>query len=144
MHTFLRSGGIALAMTGALAIPAATAQGTPQAHPATHMSARAGRMPAVRVDVRTTKDGLTRSHSGFRPGMTVFHIHRGASGGGVEVVRLKGDYTIKDLQADAPQIFGGDTKVIRRVDRHVVFIGGAQARHGMVNAFGARLEKAGR
>ena len=145
MHRFLRSGGIALAVTGALAIPVATAQGTPQSHHAAmHVPARAGHTPAVRVDVRTTKNGLTRSRSGFRPGMTVFHVHRGASGGGVEVVRLKGDYTIKDLQDDVPQIFGGDTKVIRRVDRHVVFIGGAQARHGTVNAFGARLEKAGR
>jgi hypothetical protein len=137
MHASLRSAGFALVASVSLASQALPAHASTAVHPSD--AGVAARPAAVQVHVRTMKDGVTRSRNGFRPGNTVFTVRRGTSGGSVEVLRLRHGYTIRDFKKDAQGIFSGDPKLVRRVDRHVVFYGGAQARRGTVNKFGVHL-----
>jgi hypothetical protein len=93
-------------------------------HTGRHATER--RLPPVVVDVRATKDGVTRSRTNFRPGNTVFNIRSAGGRGTIEVVRLRHGYTVAHLRKDASTVFNGDVKAVRSIDRHVVFYGGSQ------------------
>lgn len=96
--------------------------------------------PAVHVTIGVSKQGVTRSRTGFRPGYTVFNIRSTGGGGTVEVIRLKHGYSLKMLRKDFGGLFNGDVKAVRRVDRMVEFYGGSEVDRDRVNAFATRVD----
>ena len=93
--------------------------------PATSPSAPSARVAPVVVDIGVGRHSVTRSRTGFRPGNTVFNVHSIGGRGSIEVLRFKRGYTLRMFRRDAGGLFSGDVTAIRRVDRKVVFYGGA-------------------
>ncbi len=82
--------------------------------------------PPVTVAIAVTKNGITRSRTGFRPGWTRFDIRSAGGGGTVEVMRLRHGYTLAMLRRDFGRLFNGNVKAVRRVDHGVSFYGGSE------------------
>jgi len=80
----------------------------------------------VTVDIAVTKNGITRSRTGFRPGWTRFNIRSSGGGGTVEVMRLRHGYTVRMLRRDFGRLFSGNVKAVRRIDHGVNFYGGSE------------------
>lgn len=147
MRASFRSRGTAVLAAATLATSlAATTFGTASASGATahraaaaHTTAR--RLPPVVVNVRVTKDGLTRSRSNFRPGNTIVNIRSAGGGGTVEVMRLHHGYTLAELRQDFSTLFNGDVQAVRSIDKHVEFYGGSQVYKHRTASFATYLHR---
>jgi len=139
MQTRYRAAATALLLT-ATAGMAATG-GAAEAS-GTHHAGKAAKSLVVTVK---SKDGaLKLSTDSIRPGNTIFkvkNIDGKASKGDIQMLRLKGGYTIEDLFNDIPGLFGGDTPTVQRVDDHVVFYGGMKAKGKQVNKWAINVDK---
>jgi hypothetical protein len=123
MQTRYRAAATALLLTAtaALAAPggAADAAGT---H---HASAKAR---SLTVTIASTRKGPAVSTNVLRPGFTTFKVvHKSGKAAGIEVLRLRKGYSLNHLLKDLPKVAGEtvSVKAVRRVDKNVIFYGGA-------------------
>lgn len=115
----------ALLLSTSLAATSVAATTWAEASPRPAASATVARTAPLVVDIGVGKHSVTRSRTGFRPGNVIFNVHSIGGGGAIEVLRLRHGYTLAMLQHDANGLFSGDLASIRRVDRKVIFYGGA-------------------
>ena len=115
---------------------AATGKGA--THRSTQVTPRLA--PPVTVAIAVTKNGITRSRTGFRPGWTRFDIRSAGGGGTVEVMRLRHGYTLRMLRRDFGGLFSGDVKAVRRVDHGVNFYGGNEVERHRTLSFATYLD----
>jgi hypothetical protein len=141
MHTRSKAAATALLLTASVTGLAATS-GSAQAigsHPASHARAAA----TLTVNVQSTKNGPVLDTTTIAPGNTVFSFTRAGAGGGIEILRLKAGYSINQAGQDFGKLFSGDVKAIRRIDKNVVFYGGAATVKGAASQIGMKLDKTG-
>jgi hypothetical protein len=129
---------IVLALALSLAAPplvAAPAGATAkQARPA----AAAANLPVLHVEVTVDGRGITSATSGLRPGNTVFDLTmRGRGHAAVQLLRLRHGYTVQQLRRDLEK---DSVRVIRRIDRRVVFYGGMPVSRNKPAHFGAEVD----
>ena len=72
----------------------------------------------------TTANGMTMLHAG----QYHFHVVSAAGAHAVQFLRLRNGYTAQQAGADIPKAFGGNVPAVQRVDKGIVFRGGAEAR----------------
>jgi hypothetical protein len=141
MQTRYRAAAMALLLT-ATAGMAATG-GAAEASGTHHAGAKAAKSLTITVKSKSGKVGLS-DHS-ITPGNTIFkvkNIDGKASKGDIQMVRFENGYTLDDLFADIPGLFGGDTATVQRVDDNVVFYGGMKAKGKQVNMWEVDLDVA--
>ncbi|HEY2299506.1 MAG TPA: hypothetical protein VGH43_17355 [Jatrophihabitans sp.] len=95
-------------------------------------------VPTVVVHVSGKSVSLSTGHR-LHAGRTVFKVVTGKGDHGLQILRLRNGYTLAQAGADLPKAFGGDVRAIRRVDRNIVFRGGAEARPHKPGWFSATL-----
>ena len=144
MHSRPRTMAAALLLSASLATTT-VASGSAQAVTAHHRASTtapdtARLVRAVHVTIGVSKQGVTRSRTGFRPGYTVFDIRSTGGGGTVEVMRLKHGYTLKMLRKDFGGLFNGDVEAVRRIDHKVMMYGGSQVDRHRTSSFATYLE----
>jgi hypothetical protein len=103
---------------------ALTLAGAPLAAPAGAGAAPERDVAPLVVTVDTGPSQTTLSTTTVTPGPVILDL---VGRGGVDVVTFRHGYTVADLAKDAKKLFAGSVKVVRRVDRGVVFWGGTQA-----------------
>jgi hypothetical protein len=141
MHTRSCAAATALLLT-ASAAGVALAGGSAQAS-GSHVSHRAA--TKLVVTIKSTPSGPVLSDSRFRPGNTIFKVKRDGAGGLMQVFRLKPGYTILDAGTDfglafpADETTPPDVAAVRRLDKNVVFYGGARVRE----RWAVKIDKAG-
>jgi hypothetical protein len=144
MQTRYRAAATALLLT-ATAGMAATG-GPAEASGTHHAGDKAAK--SLTVTIKSTGQGPKVSVDKIRPGFTTFKIVRKAKGsGGLEVLRLKKGYTLKDLARDVPKITGdvANVKAVRRIDKNVVFYGGGDvSKAAPVAKIAMNIDKAGK
>lgn len=138
MHARTWAAATALLLTAS--VTGLTAAGTAEA-----TTPRSGHAKAamLTVNVSSTKKGPVLDATTIRPGNTVFSMTRGNAGGSIEIMRLKAGYSISQAAADFGQLFKGDTAAIKRIDRLVVFYGGAAVPKTGASQIGFKLDKRG-
>jgi hypothetical protein len=94
------------------------------AHAAAASAHRDTTAPTITVTTSGQSGSTTLSTSSITPGGVMFDL---VGRGSVDVITFHGHYTLADLSKDAKKLFSGDVKTVRRVDKHVVFWGGAPA-----------------
>jgi hypothetical protein len=140
MHTRSKAAATAL-LLGASVTGLATTSGSAQA-----MGSRSethARATTLTVNVPSTPSGPVLDVQTIRPGNTVFTFTRAGAGGGIEILRLRPGYSINQAGQDFGQLFSGNVKAIRRIDKFVVFYGGAQTLKGTASVIGMNLDKTG-
>jgi len=128
MHKRTRAGGTALVLAVSVTGLAATS-GSAQAttHQPAHRSAHhaAGKASSLTVKITSNKKAPKLSVAKLRPGKTLFKVYRGNKGGTIQLLRLKPGYSLRHAARDMQKMFGQPSpKVVRRVDKNMVFYGG--------------------
>src|SRR5437588_5139172 len=72
----------------------------------------------------TTSHGVTTLHAG----RIHFHVTTGSGDHALQILRFHNGYTPQQAQQDFQSAFNGDVPAIDRIDRGVVFRGGAEAK----------------
>jgi hypothetical protein len=141
MHTRYRAAATALLLTATTGL--AATGGAAQASRAHHAAHHATKLV---VTIKTRSGNLTLSRTKLRPGNTIFKVAPHGKGGDLQVLRLKPGYTMGQAFQDVGAAFGGDAAAVRRVDKHVVFYGGAamSPKGGEPNFWGVRIDKRGK
>ena len=113
-------------VTTAATLLAAGALAAAPLHSADAARTAADRDVAAPVITVTTSGhtGTSLSASSVAPGGVVFDL---VGRGGVDVLTFNHGYSMGDLAKDAKKLFSGDVKTVRRVDKDIVFWGGARA-----------------
>src|SRR6476646_8843361 len=122
-----------LAILGATAVT--TAAGVVAAAPA---GAAAPPAPTVVVHMNSKHVSLSTGNR-LHAGRTMFKVVTGKGDHTLQIARLRNGYTLPQAGADLQKAFGGDVKAIRRVDRNIVFRGGAEARPNKPGMFAVTL-----
>jgi len=124
MQTRYRAAATALLLT-ATAGMAATG-GAAEATRTHHTDTRAAHR--LTITIKTKAGGVHLSDTRFRPGNTIFKVENAGGKGLIQVLRLRPGYTLKQANADFEAAFGNppDVKAVHRIDRNVVFYGGAK------------------
>jgi hypothetical protein len=148
MQTRYRAAATALLMT-ATAGMAATG-GAAEASGTHHAVARAAK--SLTITIKSKSDGVTLSQDQLRPGNTIFRVRNidgAASKGLVQILRLKGAYTLEDAFGDFalafPESGPADEDAINRIDDNVVFYGGMEAKGkpDKVSKWAVKIDKVG-
>jgi hypothetical protein len=113
----------AVAATGliSLAVP-----GLPAAH-ASHPVARAA-APVVTANMTASQIKLSTNKA--RAGRITFKATTPKGLHDLQILKLHTGYTVQQAFSDVGKAFKGDTDAIARVDKNIVFLGGAEARPG--------------
>ena len=72
----------------------------------------------------TTANGTTTLHAG----QYHFHVTTGSGNHFLQLARLRNGYTLQQAGADLPKAFAGNVGAVQRVDKGIVFRGGAGAK----------------
>ena len=126
-----KNAAIAVAATAAVVGSMATAVTAADA-------AAAAPVPVVTVHVNDHRV-LVGKNNTISAGRTIFRSSTGNGDHLMNVVRFHNGYTLPQFGQDIGKAFQGDVKAIRRVDRNVVFRGGAEATPNKPGAFSATL-----
>ena len=95
-------------------------------------------VPTVVVHMSSKSISLSTGHR-VHAGRTIFKVVTGKGDHVLQVARLRNGYTLAQAGSDLPKAFNGDTKAIRRIDRNIVFRGGAETRPGKPGWFSISL-----
>jgi hypothetical protein len=95
-------------------------------------------VPTVVVHVNNHRV-LVGSNNVIHAGRVLFKVVTGNGDHLINIARLRNGYTLPQFGNDVQNGFGGNTQAVRRVDRNVVFRGGAEARPNNPGAFSAEL-----
>ncbi len=123
----------ALAAAGAVALTAAA--GIVAAAPA---DAAAGAVPTVVVHMSSKSVSLSTGHR-VHAGRTIFKVVTGKGDHVLQIARLRNGYTLQQAGSDLPKAFSGNVKAVHRIDRNIVFRGGAETRPGKPGWFAVSL-----
>jgi hypothetical protein len=131
MQTRYRAAATALLLT-ATAGMAATG-GAAEASGTHHAGAKAAK--SLTITIKSKADAVTLSQDQIRPGNTIFRVKNidgAASKGLLQILRLKGSYTLGDAFGDFalafPESGPPDVDAVNRIDDNVVFYGGMEAK----------------
>jgi len=97
-------------------------------------------VPTVVVHVSGKSVSLSTGNR-MHAGRTVFKVVTRKGDHTLQIARLRNGYTLAQAGADLNKAFGGDVRAIRRVDRNVVFRGGAEARPNKPGRFAVTLPR---
>jgi hypothetical protein len=122
-----------LAIAASAAVAGSMAMATTAAH-----AAAAAPVPVVNVHVNNHRV-LVGTNNTITAGRTIFHVVTGQGDHLINVGRFHNGYTIQDFGRDVGPAFQGNVKAVRRIDRNVVFRGGAEANPRKAGAFSATL-----
>jgi hypothetical protein len=128
---FRKHAAIAVAATAAVVGSMATA--ATAAHGATGAP-----VPVVTIHVNNHRV-LVGTNNTVHAGRTIFKVVTTKGDHIMNIARLHNGYTLAQAGADLPKAFGGDINAIHRIDRNIVFRGGAEARPNKSGAFSATL-----
>ena len=129
-----------LTATAGLAATGGAAEATGTHHTSSRAASR------LVVTVKTTASGMSLSEAKIRPGNTLFKVApHGKGGTSVQMVRLRAGYSLTQAFSDINAAFGGDVKAVRRVDKNMVFYGGASvaAKGTAAQYWGVKVDKRG-
>ncbi|HEY2299507.1 MAG TPA: hypothetical protein VGH43_17360 [Jatrophihabitans sp.] len=101
-------------------------------------AATAAPVPTVVVHVSGKSVSLSTGHR-LHAGRTIFKVVTGKGDHTLQIARLRNGYTLAQAGSDLNKAFGGDVKAVRRVDRNIVFRGGAEARPNKPGWFSVTL-----
>jgi len=101
-------------------------------------AATAAPVPVVTIHVNNHRV-LVGTNNTITAGRTIFRVVTGNGDHQLNVGRFHNGYTLPQLGQDLGKAFSGDVKAIRRIDRNIVFRGGAEARPNQPGAFSATL-----
>lgn len=99
------------------------------------------KMPTVVVHVSSSAISLSTG-STLHAGRVMFKVETFKGDHTLQILRLHKGYTLAQAGADINKAFGGDVAAIRRVDSHVTFRGGAEARPDHPGRFVVTLKAA--
>jgi hypothetical protein len=99
----------------------------------------ASRAPVPTVVVHVGKSVSLSTGHRVHAGRTIYRVVTGKGDHQLQIARLRNGYTLPQFGQDIGKAFGGDVKAIRRIDRNVVFRGGAEARPHKPGIFSATL-----
>jgi hypothetical protein len=92
--------------------------------------------PTVVVHMSSKSISLSTGHR-VHAGRVVYKVV--TAKGDLQVARLRNGYSLAQAGSDLPKAFNGDIKAIRRIDRNIVFRGGAETRPGKPGWFSVSL-----
>lgn len=95
-------------------------------------------VPTVVVHVNSKHISLSTGNR-IHAGRTMFKVVTGKGDHALQIARLRNGYTLQQAGSDLPKAFGGDVKAVRRVDRNIVFRGGAETHPGKPGWFAVSL-----
>jgi hypothetical protein len=95
-------------------------------------------VPTVVVHVNSKHVSLSTGNR-LHAGRTMFKVVTGKGDHTLQIARLRNGYSLAQAGSDLPKAFSGDVKAIRRVDRNIVFRGGAETRPGKPGWFAVSL-----
>src|SRR5690242_11720335 len=128
---FRKHAAIAVAASAAVVSSMATAVTAADA-------ATAAPVPVVTIHVNNHRV-LVGTNNTITAGRTIFRVVTGNGDHQLNVGRFHNGYTLPQLAQDIGPAFSGNVKAIRRIDRNIVFRGGAEARPNQPGAFSATL-----
>jgi hypothetical protein len=117
-----------LKKTTALALAAVTAAATGAVALVGAGAAEAqGTIPVVTVHISSTHVRLSTGNT-LHAGRVIYRVVTTKGDHALQIARLHKGYTLQEAGQDLTKAFSGDVTAIRRVDSHITFRGGAEAR----------------
>jgi hypothetical protein len=95
-------------------------------------------IPIVTVHVSSTHVRLSTGTT-LHAGRVIYRVVTTKGDHGLQVARLHRGYTLQEAGQDLDKAFSGDVQAIRRVDSHITFRGGAEARPNRPGRFSITL-----
>jgi hypothetical protein len=132
-----RAAAAVLTATALGAASLAAADATTASFQDSRQTATAG-IPTVVVRMSDSAVHLSVGHR-LHAGRVEFRVRAKSGGDALQLMRLHKGYTMREAQRDFNKAFGGNTDAIKRVDRRITFLGGAQARPGHPGRFAVVL-----
>jgi hypothetical protein len=130
-----------ISRTAALGVAALSAAGMAAVATVGSESAGAstpGNVPTVTVHMYAKSISLSTG-STLHAGKIMFRVVTPKGDHELQIARLHNGYTLQQAGADLNKAFGGDVAAIRRVDSHVTFRGGVEARPNHPGMFATEL-----